>query len=69
MPPTCPDPFWTPLALADVAQLCGVQKDTVIKWRKRALRGEPFPLPRWHVSDCRTPLWAHGEVAAWLAAR
>lgn len=66
---TPPSDYWTPIAVPEVAVLCGVERDTINKWRKRVLRGKPFPRPRWTVSNGKTPLWARGEVMDWLATR
>lgn len=67
-----PDGF---LTLADVAQLLGVTKRTVIEYRARSKAGELYaydPLPAEDRSFNRSPLWQverAGEIKAWNARR
>ena len=48
---------------AEVAAALGVSVDQLDKWRRRGLRGVPFPGPRWQVSG--QPAWDLANVAAW----
>ena len=53
----------TPVGVIEIADILGVQPDTVNKWRDR--HGD-FPEPRWHVSGYLA--WNLSDVLAWAKA-
>ncbi|MFJ4730679.1 hypothetical protein ACIP44_30690 [Streptomyces diastaticus] len=58
------------VSLADIATRAGLSHEAVRLWvaGKRRTDGEPFPAPRAHVGQGRTPIkiWVWPEVLAWL---
>lgn len=63
------------LTLADIAQLLGIKKRTVIEYRARSKAGDLYandPLPAEDRTFNRSPLWLAGragEIEAWNARR
>lgn len=52
-----------PVGIVEIADLFGVERDTVNKWRGRDLG---FPSPDWTVGG--RPAWRRGRVLAWAEA-
>lgn len=48
-----------PIGLADIAELLGVERGTVAKWRYRGV----LPEPTWTVSG--RPAWARDVIERW----
>lgn len=54
------------LALADIADLFGVQASVVSNWRSRQA---DFPAPFATVARGHTPLWHRADIEAWIRVR